>query len=504
MDNRDNKKAPIVTDPPTFRQVVSTFIDHIESLSTSIPLVMGTIMLTNQKATKLHQEFLKKDCEKKVEKGSEFFIIKREHARRNELLRKEVIKSSIAFELVQRNFIVSVVSQFDAYLASLIRTMFYVKPELLNASEKQLTFSSLMGFKGLEDARQYIIEKEIESVLRDSHSDQFKWLENKIGVSLRKDLPIWPTFIELTQRRNLYVHNNGNVSNQYLAVCKENNVKFENEPAVGDELRMSREYFETAFRCIFEVGVKLSQVLWRRLLPSNLEEADKSLLDVTYELIYNEQYDLAREILDFSDKYIKKFFSDDLKFRLILNRAQTYKWLGHTDKCQEIIKAKDWSACSDIFKLASQVLLEEYETAAETLKQLAQNNQQIDKSDYKEWPIFKEFRKQECFLQAYEEGYGEPYDINNRYAKSGFQIIDRDTFFERLDDCLNIAGKKRNGFVGSKFFIETHLAQRNFDIGNSWELYNELEGEGVIETYRHSDPDGIFPEISAVRKKNKE
>ena len=502
MNEEINVKNIQVENQPTFSKVLDLFIAHIESLATSLPLVLQTIEVSKERASKLHQEFLSKDCEKKVDNGDVYYIIKPEHLRRNNLLRKEVVKSNISYKLIQCNYIVSLVSQFDSLIGSLIRTMFYYNPDLLNESEKQMTFSNLVQFPDILSAREYIIEKEIESVLRESHSFHFKWVEGKIKCQLRKDLQIWATFIELTERRNLYVHTDGNVSNQYLKVCKENNVKFINDPKLGDFLEIDREYFENSFKCLFELGVKLTQVMWRRIIPKEIKSADLNFLKITFELIQNSQYDLALEILDFGDKYIKKISSEDLKLRLLLNRAQTYKWLGKNEKCLEIINSVDWSAYSSIFKLASYVLKDDYEAAVEIMKVIGNNPKEIGQNDYKEWPIFREFRKQEIFEKTYEEIYKERLEKKERFASSGFKIIDSIVFLEKLDECLKEAQNRPNGFVSSKFIIENYLANRGYDIGFSWELFKKLEVDGIIETYRFSDPLGKFPPISAVRRKH--
>jgi hypothetical protein len=497
-----DKSISIIDSQPNFSDVTNRFIDHIESLSTSLPMVMGIISLTGSKSLKTHQEFLKKNGEKKEgDDGSTYYMIKPENQRRNKVLRREVTKSNIAMKIVERNFLVSLVSQFDVFVGDLIRTMYYVRPELLNSSDKQLTFSNLMDFGDVETAREYIIEKEIESVLRESHSEQFKWLERKLNIKLTKDLPIWPVFIEITQRRNLYVHNDGTVSNQYLKVCKDHKVNLEDDTKVGDSLSMNKEYFTLAFECIFEIGIKLSQVMWRNLTPKDIEKADYGLLDVSYELLYNEQYSLSKTILDFKEKYVK-CSSNDLDLRLMVNRALTYKWMGEEKLCREIVDSKDWTATSDIFKLAKQVLLEEYELAVETMKVLATHGNEIDQIAYREWPIFKEFRKQESFQKAFDELYEESYKVKERIAESGFKIISELDFHTQLDKCLNIAKSKSGGFVGSKFFIETHLAKMGYDIGNCWELYNKLEKGKEIKTYIHKDPQGVFRDINAIVKKD--
>lgn len=95
------------------------------------------------------------------------------------------------------------------------------KPELLSSSEKNLSFKDLVGLGSIDAAREFIIEKEIKSVIRLSHSDQIAWLEKKLSIPLTKELKIWPAFIELCERRNIFTHTNGVVSSQYCRVCRE-------------------------------------------------------------------------------------------------------------------------------------------------------------------------------------------------------------------------------------------------------------------------------------------
>src|SRR5690606_30868436 len=121
------------------------------------------------------------------------------------------------------------------------------------------------SFGSIEAARRHVIEKEVESVLRESHTAQFEWFEKRLNTSLREKLDAWPTFIELTERRNLFVHNDGVVNSQYLAVCRAHNVPVPAETVEGTKLEASYSYHAQAASCLLEIGLKLGQVVWRRL-----------------------------------------------------------------------------------------------------------------------------------------------------------------------------------------------------------------------------------------------
>lgn len=89
-------------------------------------------------------------------------------------------------------------------------------------------------------------------------------MENNFKIPLREGLEVWAKFIEITERRNLFVHCDGIVSKQYLEVCNKHGFDFSKPLSVGEKLDVVPDYFESAYECLFEVGVKLGHVLWRK------------------------------------------------------------------------------------------------------------------------------------------------------------------------------------------------------------------------------------------------
>jgi hypothetical protein len=134
----------------------------------------------------------------------------------------------IGINSVPELFLIGLVGAYDVFLANLIRCIFVERPEMLSSSERNISYKDLTEIGSVEAAREQIIEKEVESVLRESHSQQIDWLEKKLDIPLRKDLKIWSEFIELCERSNLLSHANGLVSSQYIAVCKRHDVDLKN------------------------------------------------------------------------------------------------------------------------------------------------------------------------------------------------------------------------------------------------------------------------------------
>src|SRR5262249_11987437 len=145
--------------------------------------------------------------------------------------------------------------------------------------------------------RDAIIEKEVESVIRSSHSGQIEWLEKRLNMTLRKDLKIWPEFIELCERRNIFTHADGLVSSQYLKACAAHGCTV--TAKFGEKLSVDPAYYENAVSIILEMGVKLTQVVWRKLCPDQILEASTELNEFAYELIAKRKYKAAITMLEF-------------------------------------------------------------------------------------------------------------------------------------------------------------------------------------------------------------
>jgi hypothetical protein len=265
----------------------------------------------------------------------------------------------------------------------------------------------LTEFQSLEDARDFVLEKELENLLRRSHTEQFEWLEKKFDIPLRKDLSIWPQFVEVTERRNLFVHTDGVVSSQYVSNCRSGNVDLDKKVVPGLRLRVSPDYFATAHKTLYEIGVKLAQVLWRKNAPTETEQADRSLVTVTYDLLVDGKLQLAQALLDFADTTLaRRHATERDRLMFLVNRAQSYYLAGDKARCSEILATQDWSAADDAFRLAHAVLSEKFDAAAKIMVRIGKVSYP-HKADYLHWPLFTEFRKSPQFVESFKGVFGD-------------------------------------------------------------------------------------------------
>src|SRR5262249_24232637 len=223
-----------------------------------------------------------------------------------------------------------------------------------------------------------------------------------------EELAIRSVFIELTERRNLFAHCGGHVSNQYITVCKQHGIATDRLPDVGTRLSVDRKYVSRAYACLFEMAVKLTHVLWRKLLPNELKQADRSLNNIIFELIVTEQYSLAITMGKFGTEILKKHSNDEIRLFMKLNLAQAYKWNVSDEKCREVVSKEDWSSRGNHIRLAVALLNDDYQEAVKFMKRIGRSDE-VEEHDYKDWPIFRDFRRRPEFLEAFQEIYGKPF-----------------------------------------------------------------------------------------------
>ena len=210
------------------------------------------------------------------------------------------------------------------------------------------------------------------------------------------------------------MHTGGVISKQYLEVCRKYKVTLtEENDQVGNVLVVTPEYFKQACECFYEIGVKLGQVIWRKVIgdkkadKERFAEADENLIDVVFNLLTNERYDLTKCMCEFAlDKPMKHASQrDELIFKV--NQLIAYKFGGEAKKILQILQEMDWSAYSYEFQLARAVLSDNYQEAAKIMLKLGPKDEQ--KMAYKTWPLYKEFRQTPQFLEAYQAIFGESF-----------------------------------------------------------------------------------------------
>ncbi|QHF08655.1 hypothetical protein [Pseudomonas syringae] len=309
---------------------------------------------------------------------------------------------------LERSLFIGLFACLDKFVGELLMAVYTACPELYKGLSAQLNIADVLAFPSLVELKESVLDKEIEGVRRKSYSEQFKEFEKRFSFETLTKFESWPAFIEAAQRRNLFTHCDGVISNQYLKSCADVGYKVDEEHVVGHRLALGSKYFFKSCFIIAEVGVMLGQTIWRKMLPEDLRLADTALNKLIYEYLQIEQWHKVTSLCKFSSKLPK--ISDDIMARMFtINHAIAVKNTNGVNAARKILDKKDWSASIYDFKLARSVILEEYDEAGKIMKKIGESGELIYEEAYHDWPLFKKFRESEQFLDGYEAVYGVKY-----------------------------------------------------------------------------------------------
>jgi hypothetical protein len=394
----------------TVGKILIDYLHELDCITDCISPAVSAIYDKVEENESAYKKFLEEKTETtEDDEDSKTYRFKIEYQREHDDLKKSIKRSRDALVLIPKSLVISMVASYDAFLGRLVRALYESKPVLLNGGDRQISFSQIKKFESIKDAEDFILEKEIDTLLRKSHSDQFKSLEKDFSVKLKANDPIWTRFIELTERRNLLVHSDGVISSQYLKVCGEHGVSLSKKFEVGHKLSIDPKYFFVAHRVLYEIGFQLTHTLWRKILPDQIDIADDYINESGFELLCEKNYSLSTMVYEFALKQQQKHSSEQYRLMFLVNLCISYINSDQNEEATKLLDSEDWSAKSDDFQLANKVLREEYEAALTIMAELPENR--LGKSEYRTWPLFSKFRKEQQFQDFYKSKFGEDFEI---------------------------------------------------------------------------------------------
>ncbi|WP_317473893.1 hypothetical protein [Cronobacter sakazakii] len=398
------------------------FLDILESIEDALPSLKKNLLdeFNNKKAE--CESFIEahaKEIERKEDGKISSFLMHRSKTPELRKLRKERDKSRKLLLVIPTNFLVAIVSEYDAFIGDLIREIYKNKPEKVNSLEKEFTFKEIIEFGSMESIKDFVIEKDIETTLRKSHLEQLNALERKFTIDLTKDLSLLPDFIEITERRNLFVQCKGIVSSQYIKNCSENGVKL-NDLKIGNRLYATNSYIFHAIDVFSELAIKLTHVLWNKVFKEDSEKIGDSIHDISYELLSRKKYELLNSL---SPLFLSKPFSsigEGTRRALLVNHCIALIERGQKDASDKLLDSYDWSASSPILQMAERILKEDYKRSTVYMKQAYQMDV-LKKEHIDQWPLFMHFKNSDEFKSLYDELFGKDETINVTISEEDIQ-----------------------------------------------------------------------------------
>lgn len=152
-------------------------------------------------------------------------------------------------DLTIRTAIIFICISFENLCAEILREQFKLGLMDSKLSDKSLTYNDLKMIKNIDDAKELLIEREIDSFFRDKFKVWFENLDKRLNIIKHFDINENLSRIdELFQRRNLYVHSNGVVNGIYVKSVEGTSY------TTGDSIVTDIDYIENMIRSVVEVA----------------------------------------------------------------------------------------------------------------------------------------------------------------------------------------------------------------------------------------------------------
>jgi hypothetical protein len=399
-----------------FPTILENFLIDVECLKNSIEVVMPIVGRNANTTQKKFNAYIQEKKIKKVKsKNNLYFLINNKISDDFDKLHHNLHIAAEAYNIISRSFLVSLISQFDTFLASLLKEVFTLKPEMLNSQEKKVSYSKIYESSNIQEVKQYILDTETESWFGEGYRKILDNFEEKHNLTIKSHVPDYDVFTEAIARRNLFTHNNGIVNERYLTFLKTSGVDI-GKITKGQLLNVSPEYFYHVLQAFSLISVIICNQLWRKFVPEEDELTDGDLSERIVDFIDNGQLKLALNISNYSVR-LEKYFSEETRLILLINNALCYKRLGQSEKVKTIIESVDWTPTNYLLKMCVEILKNNYKEAISLMEKIGSKSDLLDKDCYRKWPIFNELKKNKDFMNMFRKIFKEDFYPPQRRVK---------------------------------------------------------------------------------------
>ena len=336
---------------------------------------------------KICDRYILSDLLETVEYDEESDVIyynfkKRNYGKYNPLLAREASRENDQMVLSAKTSMLSnAIVVFEEFLSSFYRLLIYENPALYFES-KTVVIQELLR-KDLNDILDEKVDEMVECDLFDSIS-LLKKIFEKENINIENVKKVLEVFEESYLRRNIYIHNQGEVNEKYLSKIKHSKQK------IGDYLACSDEYFNgvvTSIKCLifFSCFSIISKI-------KHDESNEEKLINYYFSELKKKNYELT--------KYVYKIMASNKEYELYTRMIYHVNYLislkGLNDESFEKELDKFDVSASDIpFKIAKEALLLNHEKTYEMIE--ANFDTKTTPDELLNWPLYEDFRKTDYF-----------------------------------------------------------------------------------------------------------
>jgi len=184
---------------------------------------------------------------------------------------KELKSKFNHIELLNTNTLISLMSFAEWFFVQILHFYFEKYPEAASIDSKSLTYEEIKSFNSIKDAQDYLLDNKIEGIIRGSIDSWFKYLRSQFKLSIKHFALYENTLIEISQRRNLLVHNGGIINSIYISKVNEN---YRTEAYVGKKIIVDKTYLDSSISTVQVVFILIATEIWLKVDPNDQKRTE--------------------------------------------------------------------------------------------------------------------------------------------------------------------------------------------------------------------------------------
>lgn len=198
-------------------------------------------------------------------------------------------------EMIQKSVLILLIVGFETLLTDLSTIAIRRNPGVANLDSHTLSLAELQGLGSVEDATDFLVSRYVEDLARGSLEGWVKWFA-KVGVKL-DEIPVdWVQFREVFARRNLLVHTDGKVSNQYIGTLVDAGANRSALPSKDEVIVVTPSYLRSSSELLMSAGALLSTSLWMKLTPDSPDKAIQWSISTAERALEDGHFDASIQI----------------------------------------------------------------------------------------------------------------------------------------------------------------------------------------------------------------
>lgn len=312
------------------------------------------------------------------------------HAEDTSVFLLKLTSSLKRIDLLYKSSLITLMSNVEWFISEILHAYFSSYPSAIGAEEKSLSLEDLNRLGSIEEARDYVIEKKVEDIMRGSFQDWIDALKKKPKLTMSYLDPVIDKINEVQRRRNLLVHNDGVVNRIYLSDLSE---ELKGGLNIGDNITVGLDYLSSSIE-LFELNcILIGSELWKKVLPSDIKRAEQ-LHYLTYDNLEKKRWKIAEGLSYFciKDTKMSQLYKKLAKLNYWLSMKRQGRW-GEVIKEAE---SEDFSVVKLRYRLGWLALCEKKDEFFKLVPEVIKVGE-ITAGQLKEYPIFAEIRKDPRF-----------------------------------------------------------------------------------------------------------